>query len=144
MRVAGALQVFMGTSILLTISGIFSSDQAGLLALFYVCGAFQLACGIIALALSKKKTKIPIVLGVLLFIPQALRFLLPSSGTISIVINAVSLVGRAYNLLRAYLKYRDYCFIRRAAVILLLGPQTPAAQAPGPTSQKPPERRPPP
>ena len=73
MRVAGALQVFMGTSILLTISGIFSSDQAGLLALFYVCGAFQLACGIIALALSKKKTKIPIVLGVLLFIPQALR-----------------------------------------------------------------------
>ena len=34
MRVAGALQVFMGTSILLTISGIFSSDQAGLLALF--------------------------------------------------------------------------------------------------------------
>ena len=46
MRVAGALQVFMGTSILLTISGIFSSDQAGLLALFYVCGAFQLACGI--------------------------------------------------------------------------------------------------
>ena len=51
MRVAGALQVFMGTSILLTISGIFSSDQAGLLALFYVCGAFQLACGIIALAL---------------------------------------------------------------------------------------------
>ena len=68
MRVAGALQVFMGTSILLTISGIFSSDQAGLLALFYVCGAFQLACGIIALALSKKKTKIPIVLGVLLFI----------------------------------------------------------------------------
>ena len=52
MRVAGALQVFMGTSILLTISGIFSSDQAGLLALFYVCGAFQLACGIIALALT--------------------------------------------------------------------------------------------
>ena len=106
MRVAGALQVFMGTSILLTISGIFSSDQAGLLALFYVCGAFQLACGIIALALSKK-TKIPIVLGVLLFIPQALRFLLPSSGTISIVINAVSFVVPAYYLLSAYLNYRD-------------------------------------
>ena len=105
MRVAGALQVFMGTSILLTISGIFSSDQAGLLALFYVCGAFQLACGIIALA--KKKTKIPIVLGVLLFIPQALRFLLPSSGTISIVINAVSFVVPAYYLLSAYLNYRD-------------------------------------
>ena len=66
-----------------------------------------MACGIIALALSKKKTKIPIVLGVLLFIPQALRFLLPSSGTISIVINAVSFVVPAYYLLRAYLNYRD-------------------------------------
>ena len=46
-------------------------------------------------------------LGVLLFIPQALRFLLPSSGTISIVINAVSFVVPAYYLLSAYLNYRD-------------------------------------
>ncbi len=107
MRIAGALQVFMGTSVLLTISGIFSADQKGMLALFYVCGAFQLACGIIALALSKKKTKVPIVLGVLLFIPQALRFLLPGSGTISVVINAVSFVVPFYYLLSAYLNYRD-------------------------------------
>jgi hypothetical protein len=107
MRIAGALQVFMGTSVLLTISGIFSADQKGMLALFYVCGAFQLACGIIALALSKKKTKVPIVLGVLLFIPQALRFLLPSSGTISVVINAVAFVVPFYYLLSAYLNYRD-------------------------------------
>ena len=48
-----------------------------------------------------------IPLGVLLFIPQALRFLLPSSGTISIVINAVSFVVPAYYLLSAYLNYRD-------------------------------------
>ena len=137
MRVAGALQVFMGTSILLTISGIFSSDQAGLLALFYVCGAFQLACGIIALALSKKKTKIPIVLGVLLFIPQALRFLLPSSGTISIVINAVSFVVPAYYLLSAYLNYRDRCQWD-------VGAADPCGPGPRPHLPEPPERRPPP
>lgn len=106
MRVAGALQVFLGTSVLLTVGGIFSPDQIGMLALFYVCGAFQVTCGIIALALSKKKTKIPIVLGVLLFIPQAFRFLLPGVGTLSVVVNAISFVVPFYYVLSAYLNYR--------------------------------------
>ena len=134
----------MGTSILLTISGIFSSDQAGLLALFYVCGAFQLACGIIALALSKKKTKIPIVLGVLLFIPQALRFLLPSSGTISIVINAVSFVVPAYYLLSASLYYRDDCCDPHDRCQWEVGAADPCGPGPRPHPPEPPERRPPP
>ena len=72
-----------------------------------IAGALQVFMGTSALALSKKKTKVPIVLGVLLFIPQALRFLLPGSGTISVVINAVAFVVPFYYLLSAYLNYRD-------------------------------------
>lgn len=117
LRVTSIILILMGlASILLTYflahevdaSDITVSSLEALksLILAYASAGFQVLVGLIGLILSKKRSIITVILGIILFIPQLLYFMRLDGNFVLICVNILLLVIPYYYLHSAYKNFK--------------------------------------
>ena len=118
LRVTSIILILMGlASILLTYflahevdaSDITVSSLEALksLILAYASAGFQVLVGLIGLILSKKRSIITVILGIILFIPQLLYFMHLDGNFVLICVNILLLVIPYYYLHSAYKNFKS-------------------------------------
>ena len=121
LRIASIIQMILGvvsialtyflvgklTSEDLVIAGISGKEAIGILFATYAGAAFQIIAGIFGLLLSKKKSIITVIFGILLFIPQLLTFIHLDGNVLLIIVNIVLLLIPYYYLHNAYKNFKD-------------------------------------
>ncbi len=117
LRTAGFIQILLGLAVILSTYFLIGSTSADsfsvpaekallLLTATYAGGAFQILAGIAGILLSKKKTLLTVIFGVLLFIPQLIVFL-HAEGLPLIVGNIVLLIFPYLYLRGAYKNWKE-------------------------------------
>ena len=118
LRLASVLQIILGiSSIVVTY---FLIDKVGIndiknigdsaiysLIITYGLSLFQVIAGIFGLLLSKKKSIITVIFGLLLFIPQLINFININGNIALIIVNIVFLFIPYYYLHSAYKNYKN-------------------------------------
>ena len=121
LRIASIIQMILGvvsialtyflvgklTSEDLVIAGISGKEAIGILFATYAGAAFQIIAGIFGLLLSKKKSIVTVIFGILLFIPQLLTFIHLDGNVLLIIVNIVLLLIPYYYLHNAYKNFKD-------------------------------------
>ncbi len=121
LRIASMIQMILGlasialtyflvgelTSEDLVIAGISGKEAIGILFATYAGAAFQIIAGIFGLLLSKKKSIVTVIFGILLFIPQLLTFIHLDGNVLLIIVNIVLLLIPYYYLHNAYKNFKD-------------------------------------
>ncbi len=77
------------------------------LILAYASAGFQVLAGLFGLVLSKKRSIVTVILGIILFIPQLLQFMHLDNNTILIAVNILLLVIPYYYLHSAYKNFKE-------------------------------------
>ena len=90
-----------------TVAGLDPEKALGILVLTYGGQAFQVLAGLLGLLLSKKKSLLTVILGVLLFVPQLIAFLHVKNDIALILVNAVLLAVPYYYLHNAYKNFKE-------------------------------------
>ncbi len=90
-----------------TASGVEPQQALGILVLTYAGYAFQVVAGITGLILSKKKSILTVIFGIILFIPQLVTFLHVQENIALIIVNALLLAIPYYYLHSAYKNYKS-------------------------------------
>ena len=115
LRIASVIQILLGagsavaTYFLIgagdvTVAGLDPEKALGILVLTYGGQAFQVLAGLL---LSKKKSLLTVILGVLLFVPQLIAFLHVKNDIALILVNAVLLAVPYYYLHNAYKNFKE-------------------------------------
>lgn len=118
LKIASIIQILLGVlsilaiQLLLKYGDVSAANMEGkealkVLMIAYGGVAFQILAGIIGLILANKKSIITIILGVLLFIPQALNFNYLSGDIVYMIINAILLLIPYYYLYSAFMNYKQ-------------------------------------
>ena len=122
LRIASVIQIILGiASIALTYflvgsltskdlvvaAGITGKEALGILVATYAGAAFQVIAGIFGLLLSKKKSIITVIFGIILFIPQLLSFIHLDGNILLIIVNVLLLLIPYYYLHNAYKNFKD-------------------------------------
>lgn len=118
LKIASIIQIVLGIlsivaiRLLLKYGDVSSAKMEGtealkVLIITYGGVAFQILAGIIGLILANKKSIITVILGVLLFIPQALNFNHLSGDMVYMIINAILLLIPLYYLYSAHMNYKQ-------------------------------------
>ena len=90
-----------------TVAGLDPEQALGIRVLTYGGQAFQVLAGLLGLLLSKKKSLLTVILGVLLFVPQLIAFLHVKNDIALILVNAVLLAVPYYYLHNAYKNFKE-------------------------------------
>ena len=117
LRVTSIILILMGlASILLTYFLAHEVDASDItvsslevlksLILAYASAGFQVLVGLIGLILSKKRSIITVILGIILFIPQLLYFMRLDGNFVLICVNILLLVIPYYYLHSAYKNFK--------------------------------------
>ena len=118
LRIASVIQILLGagsavaTYFLIgagdvTVAGLDPEKALGILVLTHGGQAFQVLAGLLGLLLSKKKSLLTVILGVLLFVPQLIAFLHVKNDIALILVNAVLLAVPYYYLHNAYKNFKE-------------------------------------
>lgn len=118
LRIASLIQIALGVVGILLVrvllkdgdfSGISLTAGAamGSLIAAYAGYGFQIFAGIAGLVLSNKKSKVTVIIGLLLFIPSIFALMRTNGNIALIIINVILLVFPFYYLMSAVKNYRD-------------------------------------
>ena len=118
LRIASVIQILLGAGSAVAtyfligagdvaVAGLDPEKALGILVLTYGGQAFQVLAGLLGLLLSKKKSLLTVILGVLLFVPQLIAFLHVKNDIALILVNVVLLAVPYYYLHNAYKNFKE-------------------------------------
>lgn len=91
----------------LVVAGITGKEALSILVATYAGAAYQVIAGIFGLLLSKKKSIITVIFGIILFISQLLSFIHLDGNILLIIVNVILLLIPYYYLHNAYKNFKD-------------------------------------
>lgn len=122
LRIASLLEILLGLASLAAIRGLLgmsalpdlstSAAKGALfsLVLLYAANGFKIFSGIIGIAFAKRKSRLTLVLGLLLFLAQLVNFIQAKGDIFQIIVNIILLAIPYYylhNAVRVYRSHRD-------------------------------------